>query len=151
MASSCSHNKKGKQKKNLCGLQSNCEWTSLRIWMHNPFQVCEGVWFSKLVLRNALHQIQLIPKQRKFTAFEANGQLYEERCTVFSKSNWCSFDKTQLQSDIRIYGWHYGVLLYLWVVRCWFSSNFESNKGLQTHSKWRQVCICYTIDQPTWV
>ena len=34
-------------------------------------------WFSSLDVQNAYHQVPILPEERLFTAFEANGQLYQ--------------------------------------------------------------------------
>jgi len=34
-------------------------------------------WYSSLDLQSAYHQVPLLPEERKFSAFEANGRLYQ--------------------------------------------------------------------------
>ena len=44
-------------------------------------------YFSTLDLKNAYHRVMLLPKERKFTAFEANGQLYQFKRVPFGLKN----------------------------------------------------------------
>ena len=38
--------------------------------------VTQYKWYSSLDLRSAYHQVPLLPEERKYTAFEADGQFY---------------------------------------------------------------------------
>ena len=49
--------------------------------------VAQYKWYSKLDLRSAYHQIGLVPEERKYTAFEANGQLYQFKRIPFGLKN----------------------------------------------------------------
>jgi len=44
-------------------------------------------WYSSLDLRSACHQVPLLPEERKYTAFEANGQLYQFKRILFGLKN----------------------------------------------------------------
>jgi len=44
-------------------------------------------WYSCLDLRSAYHQVPLLPEERKYTVFEANGQLYQFRRIPFGLKN----------------------------------------------------------------
>ena len=43
--------------------------------------------FSTFDLRSAYHQVELLPSKRKFTAFQANGNLFEFRRIPFGVKN----------------------------------------------------------------
>ena len=45
--------------------------------------------FSTFDLRSAYHQIELSKSERKYTAFEANGNLYEFTRVPFGVKKWC--------------------------------------------------------------
>ena len=38
--------------------------------------VAQYEWLSKIDLRSAYHQVPILPEEKIFTAFEANGRLY---------------------------------------------------------------------------
>ena len=44
-------------------------------------------WFSTLDLRKAYHQVELLPSEREYTAFEANGRLYHYKRMPFGLKN----------------------------------------------------------------
>jgi len=50
-------------------------------------QVSQYKSFSTLDLRSAYHQVELLPGERKYTAFEANGQLYQYKRMPFGLKN----------------------------------------------------------------
>ena len=50
-------------------------------------KVSQYKYFSTLDLKNAYHQVMLLPEKRKFTAFEANGQLYQFKRLPFGLKN----------------------------------------------------------------
>ena len=52
-------------------------------------QVSQYKWFSTLDLRSAYHQVELLPKERRYTAFEANGQLYQYKRMPFGLKRSC--------------------------------------------------------------
>ena len=49
--------------------------------------VTQYKWYSSLDLRSAYHQVPLLPEERKYTAFEANGQLYQFKWIPFGLKN----------------------------------------------------------------
>jgi len=49
--------------------------------------VTQYKWYSSLDLRSAYHQVPLLPEERKYTAFESNGQLYQFKWIPFSLKN----------------------------------------------------------------
>ena len=49
--------------------------------------VTQYKWYSSLDLRSAYHQVPLLPEERKYTAFEANGQLYQFKRIPFGLKN----------------------------------------------------------------
>jgi len=50
-------------------------------------QVLQYKWFSTLDLQSAYHQVELLPGERMYTAFEANGQLYQYKKMPFGLKN----------------------------------------------------------------
>jgi len=52
-------------------------------------QVSQYKWFSTLDLRSAYHQVELLPEERRYTAFEANGQLYQYKRMPFGLKRSC--------------------------------------------------------------
>ncbi|XP_047510256.1 uncharacterized protein LOC125053090 [Pieris napi] len=46
-------------------------------------KVAENIFFSLIDLKSAYHQVPILPKERKFTAFEALGNLYQFRRIPF--------------------------------------------------------------------
>ena len=56
--------------------------------IHN---VTQYKWYSSLDLRSAYHQVPLLPEERKYTAFEANGQLYQSKRIPFGLKRPSSF------------------------------------------------------------
>jgi len=44
-------------------------------------------WYSSLDLRSAYHQVPLLPEERKFSAFEANGRLCQFKRIQFGLKN----------------------------------------------------------------
>jgi len=44
-------------------------------------------WYSSLDLRSAYHQVPLLPEERKLSAFEANGRLYQFKRIPFGLKN----------------------------------------------------------------
>ena len=49
--------------------------------------VTQYKWYSSLDLPSAYHQMPLLPEERKYTAFEANGQLYQFKRIPFGLKN----------------------------------------------------------------
>ena len=49
--------------------------------------VTQYKWFSSLDLRSAYHQVPLLPEESKYTAFEADGQLYQFKRIPFGLKN----------------------------------------------------------------
>ena len=49
--------------------------------------VAQYKWFSSLDLRSAYHQVMLLPEERKHTAFEGNGRLYQFKRIPFGLKN----------------------------------------------------------------
>ena len=47
-------------------------------------------WFSILDLRSACHQVSLLPEEKKYTAFEADGCLYQFKRIPFGLKNAAS-------------------------------------------------------------
>ena len=50
-------------------------------------QVSQYQWFSILDLRSAYHEVPLLPEERKYTAFEAKGRLYQFKRVPFGLKN----------------------------------------------------------------
>lgn len=50
-------------------------------------QVSQYQVFSYVDLKSAFHQIKILPNERPFTAFEANGRLWELKCIPFGLRN----------------------------------------------------------------
>ena len=50
-------------------------------------EVSQYKWFSTLDLRSAYHQVLLLPEEKKYTAFEADGRLYQFKRVPFGLKN----------------------------------------------------------------
>ena len=76
---------------------------SMRSVVNNEAQ-CK--WYSKLDHRIAYHQIDLLPEERKYTSFDANGQLYQFNLISFGLKNAVPcfqrvFDAMLLEHDCK--------------------------------------------------
>ena len=57
-------------------------------------KVAQDKYYSSIDLRQAYHQVPLLPEERRFTAFEAAGRLYQYNRLPFGvTSGVCAFQR----------------------------------------------------------
>ena len=58
---------------------------------HLVNKVAQDKYYSSIDLRQAYHQVPLLPEERRFTAFEAAGRLYQYKRLPFgvTKGGFC--------------------------------------------------------------
>jgi len=66
--------------------------------------VTQYKWYSSLDLRSAYQQAPLLPEERKYTAFEANGQLYQLKRIPFGLKNVVSCFQRVINDIIAAHG-----------------------------------------------
>ena len=66
--------------------------------------VAQYKWFSSLDLRSAYHQVLILPEERHYAAFEANGQLYQFKRIPFSLKNVVPCFQRVINAIIEKYG-----------------------------------------------
>ena len=102
-------------------------------------QVSQYKWFSILDLRSAYHQVPLLKQERKYTAFEANGRLYQFKRVPFGLENAdLSFQRVvnQIISKINCKG----TLAHLDDITVSGHTREELGKNLKTFLKAAEEC-----------
>ena len=75
-------------------------------------QIAQNRVFSTVDLRSAYHQVLLIPEERPYTAFEANGRLYQFKRLPFGVTNGVSIFQREMDELVDKYSLN-GVYPYL--------------------------------------
>jgi len=76
-------------------------------------KVAKDKYYNSIDLRQAYHQVPLLPEERHFTAFQAAGRLYQYKRLPFGVTNGISafqrtidaYIKTNRLQKVNVYSW----------------------------------------------
>jgi len=87
-------------------------------------------WYSSLDLRSTYHQVPLLPEERKFSAFEANGRLYQFKRIAFGLKNAVACFQRVIDDIIAAYDCK-GMFAYLDDITVCGKTKEEHDKNLK--------------------
>ena len=102
-------------------------------------QVSQYKWFSTLDLRSAYHQKPLLQEERKYTAFEANGRLYQFNRVPFELKNAVPCFQRVVNQIISKFNCK-GTFAYLDDITVCGRTRKEHDKNLKTFLKAAEDC-----------